>query len=461
MTTTPIIGIEIHVELKTNSKMFCGCKNDPFHAAKPNIYTCPVCLGMPGALPVANRTAIDWTIKIGQALGCSIATFSKFDRKHYFYPDLPKGYQISQYDQPLCTDGLVTTEFGDVRITRVHLEEDTGKLLHQEVDGKKVSLIDFNRSSVPLVEIVTEPDIKSAEHAKAYAKKIAQIIRFLDVSTADMEKGSMRLEANISVQTEEEKAAGKYPPYKVEVKNLNSFRYIERAVTYEIARHHELREKGELPKQETRGWNETKNQTFSQRSKESAEDYRYFPDPDLPPLRFSADYIENIKQSLPKLPEQIQSEWEELGIKPSEATVLSADPMLVALVNTLIETLQREKKPFTKVITQLVNKKISFDQSALDPATPLSPEERHTVLSKLVESICQQSEALSTTDSMTDDELSGIIDAVLIDNPKAVADYKAGKVQVIGFLLGMCSKKAGKKLDVNRAKTTIEQKLAS
>lgn len=461
MTTTPIIGIEIHVELKTNSKMFCGCKNDPFHAPKPNIYTCPVCLGMPGALPVANKTAIDWTIKIGQALGCSIAAFSKFDRKHYFYPDLPKGYQISQYDQPLCTNGLVSTDFGDVRITRVHLEEDTGKLVHQEVDGKKVSLIDFNRSSVPLVEIVTEPDIKSAEHAKAYAKKIAQIIRFLDVSTADMEKGSMRLEANISVQTEEEKTAGNYPPYKVEVKNLNSFRYIERAVTYELKRHQEIREKGKLPKQETRGWNETKNQTFSQRSKESAEDYRYFPDPDLPPLRFDADYIEAIKRTLPKLPDQIQAEWVDFGIKPSEAAVLTAEPMLVSVINELIAACQQANKPFTKIITQLVNKKISLDSTSMDSLALASVVERQLILAKRVESIIKQSEELATTDSMKDEELSGIIDAVFIDNPKAVADYKAGKVQVIGFLLGMCSKKAGKKLDVSRAKITIERKLTS
>ncbi|MBP9700199.1 Asp-tRNA(Asn)/Glu-tRNA(Gln) amidotransferase subunit GatB [Candidatus Woesebacteria bacterium] len=461
MTTTPIIGIEIHVELKTKSKMFCGCTNDPFHAPQPNIYTCPVCLGMPGALPVANKTAIDWTIKIGQALGCEIATFSKFDRKHYFYPDLPKGYQISQYDQPLCTNGLVTTEFGDVRITRVHLEEDTGKLIHQEVDGKKVSLIDFNRSSVPLVEIVSEPDIHSAEHAKAYAKKIAQMIRFLDVSTADMEKGSMRLEANISVQTEEEKAAGNYPPYKVEVKNLNSFRYIERAVTYELKRHQEIREKGELPKQETRGWNEIKNQTFSQRSKESAEDYRYFPDPDLPPLRFEADYIAAIKESLPKLPDQVQKDWLELGIKPSEASVMTSDPTLVHIVDAVIAKGKTSGLPFLKVLTQLVNKKITLDSAKVDSLNGLEDQDRLVEIEHLVESLFAQSTALEATDSVTDEELLGIIDAVFIDNPKAVADYKGGKVQVIGFLLGMCSKKAGKKLDVTRAKTIIEQRLQS
>jgi aspartyl-tRNA(Asn)/glutamyl-tRNA(Gln) amidotransferase subunit B len=435
MSYTPIVGIEIHVELATKSKMFCGCTNDPFGADQPNIYTCPVCLGMPGALPVANKKAIEWAIKIGQALGCEIALFSKFDRKHYFYPDLPKGYQISQYDQPLCVKGVVKTEFGDVRITRVHLEEDTGKLMHQEIDGKKVSLVDFNRSGVPLVEIVTEPDIKSAEHAKAYTKKIHQIIKYLDVSLADMEKGSMRLEANISVQGEREKEKGELPQYKVEVKNLNSFRYIEHAITYEVKRQSEIRENGELPKQETRGWNVNKNETFAQRSKESAEDYRYFPDPDLPPMRFSPSFITAIHATLPKLPDEVIAEWVGKGVKESEARILSEDGAQTKTINELLE----KSTDALKIITQLVNKKIQY-----------SPD---------IDALIRQSQALTSTVQIDTDALAKAIDEVLAENPKAVTDYKSGKIQVLGFLLGMVKRKAGN-IDTQMLKDLIIQKLS-
>ncbi len=431
---TPIVGIEIHVELKTKSKMFCGCVNDPFGAQKPNIYTCPVCLGMPGALPVANKQAIEWTIKIGQALGCEIALFSKFDRKHYFYPDLPKGYQISQYDQPLCVNGLVKTEFGDVRITRVHLEEDTGKLQHQEINGEKVSLVDFNRSSVPLVEIVTEPDITSPEHAKAYTKKIHQLIRYLNVSDADMEKGSMRLEANISVQSEEEKNAGKLPSYKVEVKNLNSFRYIERAINYEIKRHSTVRDSGTLPPQETRGWNDAKGETFAQRSKESAEDYRYFPDPDLPPMRFTQEWIDGIKARLPVLPDEVIAGWIAKGIKPTEAQILSEEPEHSALVAAIFAQSASKNVDPLKVITQWVNKKITCS---------LSENTSKNDSVTLAQNLIAQSQQLSATTPIDENELSQVVTHVLQEQPKAVGDYRSGKTQVIGFLIGMVKKKLG------------------
>jgi aspartyl-tRNA(Asn)/glutamyl-tRNA(Gln) amidotransferase subunit B len=444
-TYTLICGIEIHVELRTASKMFCGCKNDPFHAEKPNIHTCPVCLGMPGALPVANKKAIEWTIKIGQALGCEISLFSKFDRKHYFYPDLPKGYQISQYDQPLCVNGVVHTEFGDIGITRVHLEEDTGKLIHDDVNGEKVSLVDFNRSGVPLVEIVTEPDIHSPEQAKAYAKKISQLIRYLEVSDADMEKGSMRLEANISVQTPDEKIAGKLPSYKVEVKNLNSFRFIERAIAYEITRQSEIRTGGEIPTQETRGWNETKNHTFAQRSKESAEDYRYFPDPDLPPLRFTKEEIEKLQKELPELPDAVLKRWiEQFSLKENDAQILSGEVEMMKLMNQVFVIAQNSQVETGKLASLIVNKKIILKtEGSVD---------------EIAKDIITQMNTLLTKSDISQDVLMAAIQEVIDANEKAVADYKAGKTQVIGFFLGQVSKKLGK-IDADQVKALLQSKL--
>ncbi len=439
-TYKTIVGIEIHVELATKSKMFCGCKNDPFHAGQPNIHTCPVCLGMPGALPVANKKAIEWAIKIGLSLGCKISLFSKFDRKHYFYPDLPKGYQISQYDQPLCTEGLVKTEFGDVRITRVHLEEDTGKLLHHEVEGQKVSLVDFNRCGVPLVEIVTEPDIYSPEQAKAYAKKIHQIIRYLKVSDADMEKGSMRLEANISVQSEAEQKDGKYPDYKVEVKNLNSFRFVERAIAFETTRQIDLREKGELPVQETRGWNESKNQTYPQRSKEAAEDYRYFPDPDLPPLRFTQGFVDTIRTTLPELPDAVVDRYmRDYGVKPSDARIMAADWQSLSGYNDLFTEAKKQGLDTGKLVSLITNKKVIFS----------------TAFDKVFE---QMRETISVT-SIPEEKLSQVLDGIIAANPKAVTDFKAGKQQVLGFFIGQVGKKLGK-VDSTQVREALVKKLA-
>lgn len=426
-----IIGMEVHAELKTNSKMFCGCKNDPFHAEKPNIYTCPVCLGLPGALPVANKRAIEWTIKLGLALGCKINIFSKFDRKHYFYPDLPKGYQISQYDLPFCYDGKIETSFGSIGITRIHLEEDTGKLQHETVDGKKVSLIDFNRSSVPLIEIVTEPEIYSSAQAKEYAKRLRQIIRYLDISDCDMEKGGMRLEANISLQ---KKGETKLPNYKVELKNINSFRFLERGIEYEIERQKEILEAGKIPDQETRGYNSEKNITYTQRSKENAADYRYFPDPDLPPIRFGEKWLEEIKSSVPESLDEVFSRWEkDYKIDRKNTELLFETASESKKLNEVFSELSDQDLPVDKFVNAIVNKKLNIN---------LFDKKTDEIISIYKKSIA--------VDDITDDDLKKIITKVIGINPKAAADLKAGKTQSMNFLVGQVMREVKKKIEFNR-----------
>ncbi len=460
MQYEPIIGLEIHVELKTKSKMFCGCKNDPFHAPKPNIYTCPVCLGLPGALPVPNRTAVEWCMMLGLALNCQIPQFTKFDRKNYFYPDLSKGYQISQYDKPIAVDGYLKSTVNEVektvRIRRVHMEEDTGKLLHSTVDGKQVTLVDFNRSGVPLVEIVTEPDIRSSEEARVFLKKLHQIIRYLGISDADMEKGSMRLEPNISVRevtsshfakasrdkqnskVSDEHSAQRtaqndeeLPAYKVEVKNINSFSFAKKAIDFEIARHIEILEQGQTPKQETRGWDEKRVVTVGQRSKEEAADYRYFPDPDIPPIVWTEQYIHKIGTQVPELPDNKKSRYiNTFGLSAYDATVLTdekqrADYFESAIANSAVATGKIDKKTLANWI---INKKIDSET--------VSPEE-------LVKKIADQ----SNKTLLSDEELKKIITTVIENNPKPVADYCAGKEGTIMYLIGLVMREAKGKAD--------------
>ena len=440
----PIIGLEVHAELKTASKMFCGCKNDPFHASEPNTNTCPVCLGMPGALPVANKTAIEWTIKLGLALNCKINLFSKFDRKHYFYPDLPKGYQISQYDLPFCHDGYLDTSEGRVRIRRIHLEEDTAKLQHTVLDGKKVSLVDFNRSSVPLIEIVTEADVKTGTQAKEYGKKLRQIIRYLDIGDCDMEQGGMRLEANISLSPTPYTGQPDFvfPNYKVEVKNINSFRFVEQAIAFELERQGELLETGETPKQETRGFDSVKGITFSQRSKESAEDYRYFPDPDLPPIVFTQAEIDQIAKTIPELPEKVAERWQsDHGIPTTLATQLITTAEAVKWYYQLFITATQAKVVPLKLAQAINNKKIAA-QVGDDCATVVAHYTQ-----------------LTGTDAVDTSELNQAIQTVLRDNPDVVEKYKSGKTAVLGFIIGQVMRIMQKKLDPALVQNLVKEAL--
>ncbi len=454
MKYTPVIGLEVHVELKTKSKMFCSCSADYF-GKEPNTHTCPVCLGLPGALPVPNAKAIEWCVMIGMALNCSIPDFAKFDRKNYFYPDLAKGYQISQYDQPFAINGLVIlNSFQDpkqkkeempkqvrhdkekrIRIRRVHMEEDTGKLIHQG----DTTLIDFNRSGVPLVEIVTDPDFSASEDVVLYLKKLQQIVRYLNVSNADMEKGDMRLEPNISLRLEGETSL---PKYKVEVKNINSFRFVEKAIHFEIKRQAAILDEGKTPVQETRGWDEKIQGTVSQRLKEEANDYRYFPEPDIPPVRWTELQIRQLADQMPELPQEKFDRFiNEYSLSDYDAEILTRKQATADYFEQAVKVNNKTVEIKT-IANWITNKKADI--------TSVSPEEL----------IMQIGSATQTT-PVDNTELEKVVDEILSENQKAVDDYKKGKTNVIGFLIGMTKRKLGPQSDTNQIKGTIEKALSN
>lgn len=446
----PVIGLEIHVELKTKSKMFCGCSADYFGHV-PNTHCCPVCLGLPGALPVPNRKAVEWCVMLGMALNCEIPEFSKFDRKNYYYPDLPKGYQISQYDKPFAVNGWLdiagTKEKKRIRIRRVHMEEDTGKLLHETVDGEKCTLIDFNRSGVPLVEIVTEPDITGSEEARLFLKKLYQVIKYLGISNADMEKGSMRLEPNISVRIKNQESRIKdntLPKYKVEVKNINSFNFAKKAIDYEIERQIEILKKDEIPKQETRGWDEKKNVTYSQRSKEEAHDYRYFPEPDIPPVRWTGNQISKIKDQICELPDKKLDRFlKDYGLSTYDAAILT-ETVEVAdyFEKSVIESKQSKNQKITPktIANWIINKKADISKK--------SPCDLITMIS-----------AQQLAVNVSDDIIMTEVNHVLEEHKKAVDDYKSGKTNVIMFLVGMVLRHLKGKGDAGKVRKILEDKL--
>ena len=442
-----VIGIEVHAQLATKSKMFCPCRAD-YHNAEPNTHVCPVCLGMPGVLPVINRQAVEYTIMTGLALNCSIPERAKFDRKNYPYPDLPKGYQISQYDLPLCVGGWleIEPEEGSKRIgiTRAHLEEDTARSMH--VPRADYSLVDMNRSGVPLMEIVTEPDVRSGHEARLYLTKLQQILRYLGVSRANMEEGNMRCEPNLSLRPVGAREFGT----KVELKNLNSFRAVEQGIEYEIERQRKLLDVGERVKQETRGWREEEGRTVSQRSKEFAEDYRYFPEPDLPPLSIARAYVEELRARLPELPDvALDSAKGDYGLTDEQARLITATreqwkyfkkavgsdtSLSVSIANLLIgegARLQHEYgKPVeeSKATGDLIRTiAMSVNDSSTNSTTAKSALEMAYLNGTLPE-LRQVSDR---------DELAAIVRRVVEANPKPVADFRGGKDTALKALVGM------------------------
>ncbi|MBX4200277.1 Asp-tRNA(Asn)/Glu-tRNA(Gln) amidotransferase subunit GatB [Candidatus Parcubacteria bacterium] len=440
------VGLEIHAELKTKTKMFCDSPNDT-EEETPNVNICPVCMGYPGTLPVVNKEAVRQVLRLGVAVGGKLADYTEFDRKNYFYPDIPKGYQISQYKFPLVSGGKLR----GVDITRVHLEEDTAKSTH---DMEGASLLDFNRAGVPLMELVTEPVIHDTLTAVTFAKELQLILKYLNASNANMEKGEMRVEANISLAEKGKRGT------KVEVKNLNSFKAVEKAIEYEIKRQSELLEKGEEIKQETRGWDENREVTFSQRSKEESHDYRYFPDPDLPKLHISqiSEFsIKELKESLPLLPEEKREYYKDIGIKSEDAEVYIRNQKLGKFFE---EAANGESKEFGKLISNyIVSDLLNYlnegeNKISISPLSfknlllmthkgELSSRATKDILKTMIteggeaRDIAERLKLFQTSDG---DALKSVVLKVISENGKAVNEYKSGNINSLQFLIGQAMK---------------------
>ncbi|TMG22590.1 MAG: Asp-tRNA(Asn)/Glu-tRNA(Gln) amidotransferase subunit GatB [Chloroflexi bacterium] len=434
--------MEVHVQPTTRTKMFCGCAIAPLNAP-PNTHTCPVCLGLPGVLPVINKAAVEACLKTAVALNCEIPCHTKFDRKNYMYPDLPKGYQISQYDLPMSHDGHLEVGERRVRIRRVHLEEDTGKLVHAGDRLHKAweSFVDLNRAGVPLMEIVSEPDIRSAEEARDYAMALRTLLRTVGASEADMEKGQLRAEPNISVRRTGTTELG----VKTELKNINSFRNLYRAIDFEVKRQIEALESGHGVKQETRGWSDAEQRTFSQRTKEFAEDYRYFPEPDLPPLQLDPAWIEKLRGALPELPEARRARLvAQYALPLHDASLIAAERELADLFEGAVRA-GADAKPVANwiigevapggslpTVTQLA------DVVKLVTSGSITRDQGREVLAESMRSQRSAAEVVAErgfAQVSDESELEAIVREVIAANPKAAADYKAGKTQALGALM--------------------------
>jgi aspartyl-tRNA(Asn)/glutamyl-tRNA(Gln) amidotransferase subunit B len=471
----PVIGLEVHAELSTKSKMFCSCAVVDSVSAPPNTSVCPVCSGMPGMLPVANRMAVEYGIRVALALGCTVNPVSIFARKNYFYPDLPKGYQISQYEQPLAEHGAlaIQTSEGDktIRVLRVHLEEDTGKLTH--INGG--SLVDLNRAGVPLLEIVSQPDMRSVEEARAYAEALRDILRYLEVNSGDMEKGVIRFEANISVR---EKGTDVLNT-RVEIKNLNSFRALERATAFEIERQSKILAAGRKVEQETLGWNEVKEKTYSQRSKEDAHDYRYFPEPDLPPLVVDEPWLERIQTELPELPRAKHQRFiEEYGLTEYDAGVLTAEKAIAEYFEEAVKDGDVNPKTLANWMTgdlfSLMNQaSLSVTDLKIRPGAlaelvglvatgEINQSTGKAVLTEMFQSgkgAVDIVEARGLKQVSDEGFISDLVKQVLDDNPDELASFKAGKETVVNWLFGQVMRKAQGKANPQVVRTELERQL--
>jgi len=452
MTTyTPTIGLEVHAELNTKAKMFCGCKNDP-HYEEPNVYICPVCMAHPGSLPVVNESAVKKVLTFGRAVGATLATYSEFDRKNYFYPDIPKAYQISQYEFPFVTGGTLH----DVALTRVHLEEDTARSQHTSEQG---SLVNFNRAGVPLMELVTEPVIHDATTAGDFARELQLLLQTLGISHAQMERGEMRVEANVSISKTETLGT------KVEVKNLNSFRSVELAIAYEIERQARVLDAGEEVAPETRGWDENKQRTFAQRTKETAKDYRYFPDPDIPKMeigQYSAFSTPRLDENIPTLPAEKLEKYTYLGLTSNQTETILRQPYLDSLFAMLVAEYSEETELLQLAVNYLTSDTVSIMSERGDAPTTLHLKPFWTLLSMiqaeklnsraakdllaevLYEGIDPETVAKERNllQSNTADSLQPIVDEVITENPTVVAEFQGGKEASVQFLVGQGMKKS-------------------
>ncbi len=477
MEYEPVIGLEVHAQLLTCSKIFCGCSTT--FGEEPNTQTCPVCTGQPGSLPVLNRKAVEFAIKIGLATHCRIASYSVFARKNYFYPDLPKGYQISMYEYPLAEDGFIEITIQGMKkrigIIRIHMEEDAGKLKHGETpETARFSYVDFNRTGVPLVEIVSGPDLRSPQEAGEYLRRLRAILQYLEVCTGDMEKGTFRCDANVSVRPKGETQFGT----RTELKNMNSFRHVEKALEYEIKRQIRVLEEGEAIIQETRLWDASQNITLSMRGKEEAHDYRYFPDPDLVPLKVGEDWIEEIRQSLPELPDRKKERFiQEYRLPEYDAEILTSTKAMANYFESCVRLFPDPKTVSNWMMGDLL-RELKKDEREVDqcPVTPqhlagmLSMMKDGTISGKLAkdvfeemyrtgdlpEKIVQEKGWIQILDT---GEIEGAIKKVIQANPKLVEDYQRGKEKVFGFLVGEVMKQTKGKANPKLVNELLRKKL--